>query len=104
MNQILMPFNPESARNAGKKSKRGPTKEVHVKTHMTALFEDLIQDLIKHKDKLSIQQKIRLVQLLSNYIVPKTKSVIDDDTLDKDRIDQIKIIYEHQEGNKEILD
>jgi len=99
-----MPFNPESARKAGSKSKRGPTKDVPVKTHMTALFEDLIQDLIKHKDKLSIQQKIRLVQLLSNYIVPKTKSVIDDDTLDKDRIDQIKIIYEHQEGNKVILD
>jgi hypothetical protein len=36
--------------------------------------------------------------------VPKTKSVKDDDTLDKDRIDQIKIIYEHQVGNKEILD
>ena len=42
---------------------------------MMLLFEDLIQDLIKNKDKLSIQQKIRLVQLLSNYIVPKTKSV-----------------------------
>jgi len=36
--------------------------------------------------------------------VPKTKSVIDDDTLDKNRINQIKIIYEHQLGNKPILD
>jgi hypothetical protein len=31
-----MPFNPESARNAGKKSKSGPTKEVPDKTHMIA--------------------------------------------------------------------
>jgi hypothetical protein len=99
-----MPFNPESARKAGSKSKRGPVKPPPVKTKMAQLFEDLIADLFKNKDKLSIQQKIRLVQLLSNYIVPKTKSVIDDDTLDKDRIDQIKIIYEHQEGNKPILD
>jgi hypothetical protein len=75
-----MPFNPESARKAGSKSKRGPTKEVPVKTQMMLLFEDLIQDLIKNKEKLSIQQKIRLVQMLSNYIVPKTKSVEDDFT------------------------
>jgi hypothetical protein len=75
-----MPFNPESARKAGSKSKRGPTKYVPVKTQMMLLFEDLIQDLIKNKEKLSIQQKIRLVQMLSNYIVPKTKSVEDDFT------------------------
>jgi len=75
-----MPFNPESARKAGSKSKRGPTKDVPLKTQMMLLFEDLIQDLIKNKEKLSIQQKIRLVQMLSNYIVPKTKSVEDDFT------------------------
>jgi hypothetical protein len=75
-----MPFNPESARKAGSKSKRGPTKDVPVKTQMMLLFEDLIQDLIKNKEKLSIQQKIRVVQMLSNYIVPKTKSVEDDFT------------------------
>ena len=75
-----MPFNSESARKAGSKSKRGPTKDVPVKTQMMLLFEDLIQDLIKNKEKLSIQQKIRVVQMLSNYIVPKTKSVEDDFT------------------------
>ena len=75
-----MSFNSESARKAGSKSKRGPTKDVPVKTQMMLLFEDLIQDLIKNKEKLSIQQKIRLVQMLSNYIVPKTKSVEDDFT------------------------
>ena len=99
-----MPFNHESARKAGTKSKRGPVKPPPVKTKMAQLFEDLIQDLIKNKDKLSIQQKIRLVQLLSNYIVPKTKSVVDDETLDKDKIEEIKIIFEPQEGNKPILD
>lgn len=71
---------------------------------MVQLFEDLIADLLKNKYKLSIQQKIRIVQLLSNYIVPKTKSVVDDETLDKDKINQITIVYDSQDGNKPILD
>ena len=99
-----MPFNPETARNAGSKSKRGPTKTPPVKTNMVQLFEDLIEDLLKNKDKLSIQQKIRIVQLLSNYIVPKTKSVIDEVTLNKDRIDQITIAYQDQPINHKIID
>ena len=99
-----MPFNPESARKAGSKSKRGPIKPPPVKTKMVQLFEDLIADLLKNKDKLSIQQKIRIVQLLSNYIVPKTKSVVDDETLDKDKINQITIVYDSKDGNKPILD
>jgi hypothetical protein len=84
-----MPFNPEFARKAGNKSKRGPVKPPPVKTKMAQLFEVLIHDLIKNKDKLSIQQKIRLVQLLSNYIVPKTKSVTDDLTLDNEKIEVV---------------
>ena len=88
-----MPFNPESARKAGSKSKRGPIKKPPVKTKMALLFEDLIQDLIKNKEKLSNQQKIRLVQLLSNYIVPKTKSVIDDATLNKGKKEKIEVIF-----------
>ena len=88
-----MPFNPESARKAGSKSKRGPIKKPPVKTKMALLFEDLIQDLIKNKEKLSNQQKIRLVQLLSNYIVPKTKSVIDDVTLNKGKKEKIEVIF-----------
>lgn len=92
-----MPFNPESARNAGKKSKRGPAKEVPVKTHMALLFEDLIQDLIKNKNKLSIQQKIRLVQLLSNYIVPKTRS-IDDYTVAEKNYKDLIINWEEEKN------
>ena len=101
-----MPFNPESARKAGSKSKRGAVKPPPIKTKMVQLYEDLIQDLIRNKEKLSIQQKIRLVQLLSNYIVPKTKSVIDEETINKDRIDEIRIVYQDQPINhsKNILD
>ena len=44
-----MPFNPESARKAGSKSKRGPIKEVPIKSQTMLLFKDLIQDIIKNK-------------------------------------------------------
>lgn len=54
----------------------------------------LFEDLIKNKQKLSIQQNIRLVSLLSIYIVPKTKSVIDNETLYKDKFKQVQIIIE----------
>jgi hypothetical protein len=64
----------------------------------------LLADLLKNKFNLSILQKIRSVQLLSNYFDPKTKSVVDDETLDKDKINQITIVYDLQDGNKPILD
>ena len=73
-----MPFNSESARNNGKKSKRGPSKEFLVKSQVMVLFEDLVQDLIKNIVKLSIKQKIRVVRMLLHYIGPKSKSVQDD--------------------------
>ncbi len=94
-----MPFNTESARKAGTKSKRGPVKSPPVKTKMAQLFEDLIHDLIKNKDKLSIQQKIRLVQLLSNYIVPKTKSV-DDDTIAEKKFKELIINWDEEKTYK----
>jgi uncharacterized protein YfkK (UPF0435 family) len=32
------------------------------------------------------------------------RNVCDDETLDKDKINQITIVYDSQDGNKEILD
>ena len=98
-----MPFNKETARKAGSKSKRGHVKQPPVKTKMAQLFEDLIADLFKNKDKLSIQQKIRLVQLLSNYIVPKTKSVVDDTITEKRFKDLIINWDEEKTYEKKVL-
>ena len=80
-----MPFNPESAKIAGSLSKRGPAKVLPptTKEKLNFLYEDLLEDLIiNHKD-LSNSEKIKLVQIISNYIVTKTKPIRDEATLEK---------------------
>ena len=43
-----MPFDPKTARNAGKKSKRGPAKkdELSIKEKMELLYEKVLDDLL----------------------------------------------------------
>ena len=80
-----MPFNPESAKIAGSLSKRGPAKVLHptTKEKLNILYEDLLEDLIINQKDLSNSEKIKLVQIISNYIVPKTKPIRDEATLEK---------------------
>lgn len=80
-----MPFNKETARLAGKKSKRGKAKQLAptVKDKMEILYESVLDHLIVHQAELSNSDRVRLVQSLSNYLLPKTKSVRDDFTLEK---------------------
>ena len=80
-----MPFNKETARLAGKKSKRGKAKKLDptVKDKMEILYESVLDHLIVHQTELSNSDRVRLVQSLSNYLLPKTKSVRDDFTLEK---------------------
>ena len=47
------------------------------------LYEGLLEDLIIDKKDLSNSEKIKLVQIISNYIVPKTKPIRDEATLEK---------------------
>ena len=80
-----MPFNPETAKAAGKRSKRGPSKVLPptTKEKLNILYEDLLEDLIINQKDLSNSEKIKLVQIISNYIVPKTKPIRDEATLEK---------------------
>ena len=80
-----MPFNPETAKAAGQKSKRGPTKllDPNIKEKMEILYEGVLDDLIIHQKELSMSERIKLVQIISNYILPKSKPVRDDITLEK---------------------
>lgn len=74
-----MAFNKETARLAGQKSRRGPAKklEPNIKEKMELLYEEVLDHLIMRQDELSNSDRVKLVQTLSNYIVPKTKSVSD---------------------------
>ena len=80
-----MPFNPESAKIAGSLSKRGPAKVLppSTKEKLNILYEGLLEDLIINQKDLSNSEKIKLVQIISNYIVPKTKPIRDEATLEK---------------------
>ena len=80
-----MPFDPKSARNAGKKSKRGPAKkeESTIKQKMELLYEEILDELLANQKSLTKTERVKLFVTLSNYIFPKTKSVRDKFTLDK---------------------
>ena len=78
-----MPFNPETAKAAGQKSRRGPSKllDPNIKEKMEILYEGVLDHLIMHQEDLSMSDRVKLLQSLSNYILPKTKPVRDDITL-----------------------
>jgi len=78
-----MPFDPKSAKNAGKKSKRGPAKKEipTVKEKMELLYEKVLDDLLVNQEKLTKTERVKIFVTLSNYIFPKTKSVRDQFTI-----------------------
>ena len=77
-----MPFNPKTA---GQKSRRGPSKllDPNIKEKMEILYEGVLDHLIMHQEDLSMSDRVKLLQSLSNYILPKTKPVRDEFTFDK---------------------
>ena len=80
-----MPFNSETAKLAGQKGKRGPSKalEPNIKEKMEIFYEGVLEHLIMHQSELSMSDRVKLPQSLSNYLLPKIKSVRDEFTLDK---------------------
>ena len=50
---------------------------------MEILYEGVLDHLIMHQSELSMSDRVKLLQSLSNYLLPKTKSVRDEFTLDK---------------------
>ena len=80
-----MPFDPNSAQKAGKKSKRGPAKKEgpSIKEKMELLYEKVLDDLLVNQEKLTKTERVKLFVTLSNYIFPKTKSVRDKFTLEQ---------------------
>ncbi len=80
-----MPFDPNTARNAGKKSKRGPAKKEAstIKQKMEFLYEEILDELLVNQKNLTKTERVKLFVTLSNYIFPKTKSVRDKFTLDR---------------------
>ena len=80
-----MPFNPETAKATGQKSKRGPSKvlDPNIKEKVEILYESVLDHLIVHQQELSMSERVKLLQSLSGYILAKTKPIRDEFTLDR---------------------
>jgi hypothetical protein len=80
-----MPFNSESARAAGKKSKRKSKKidPPTIKEKMELFYEKVLDDLLANQDKLTKTERVKLFVTLSGYIFPKTKPVRDTFTIEQ---------------------
>jgi hypothetical protein len=80
-----MPFDPKTAKKAGKKSRRGAAikQEPSIKEKMELLYEKVLDDLLKNQDKLTKTERVKLFVTLSGYILPKTKPVRDKFTLEE---------------------
>ena len=62
-----MPFDPNSAKKAGKKSKRGPAKKEgpSIKEKMEMLYEKVLDDLLVNQEKLTKTERVKLFVTLS---------------------------------------
>ena len=70
-----MPFDPNSAKIAGKKSKRGPAKkeEPSIKEKMEMFYEKVLGDLLINQHKLTKTERLKLFVTLSGHLFPKNK-------------------------------
>jgi hypothetical protein len=80
-----MPFDPNSAKKAGKKSKRVPAKKEgpFIKEKMELRYEKVLDDLLVNQEKLTKTERVKVFVTLSNYIFPITKSVREKFTMEK---------------------
>jgi len=72
-----MPFDPNSAKKAGNKSKRGPAKKEgpSIKEKMELLYEKVLDDLLINQEKFTKIERVKVFVTFSNCIFPKTNSV-----------------------------
>ena len=70
-------FDSNSAKKAGKKSKRGPAKkeEPSINDKMELLYEKVLDNLLVNQDKLTKTERVKLFVTLSGYLFPKNKPV-----------------------------
>jgi len=68
-----MPFTSESARHAGKKSKRGPSFKIShpIREKLKFVLEDQLDYFINNPDELSTSDRIKIFNTALNYLLPK---------------------------------
>ena len=86
-----MPFNSDTAREAGKKSKRGKARlGQELKERLEQLSNDLIESI--KIEELSSSDRVRLLGIVCSYILPKYKAITASNPIDEPKDITIRII------------
>lgn len=85
-----MPFNSDTARKAGKKSKRGPSFKIShpVREKLKFVLEDQLDYFINNPEELSTSDRIKIFNTALNYLMPKVPPANENSLIEK----QTKIV------------
>jgi len=80
-----MPFNSDTARKAGKKSKRGPSFKIShpVKEKLKFVLEDQLDYFINNPEELSTSDRIKIFNTALNYLMPKVPPADENSLIEK---------------------
>ena len=80
-----MPFNSDTARQAGKKSKRGPSFKIShpVREKLKFVLEDQLDYFINNPEELSTSDRIKIFNTALNYLMPKVPPADENSLIEK---------------------
>ena len=80
-----MPFNSETARQAGKKSKRGPSFKIchPVREKLKFVLEDQLDYFINNPEELTTSDRIKIFNTALNYLMPKVPPADENSLIEK---------------------
>ena len=80
-----MPFNSDTARQAGKKSRRGPSIKIShpVREKLKFVLEDQLDYFINNPEELSTSDRIKIFNTALNYLMPKVPPADENSLIEK---------------------
>ena len=80
-----MPFNSDTARQAGKRSKRGPSFKIShpVREKLKFILEDQLDYFINNPEELSTSDRIKIFNTALNYLMPKVPPADENSSIQK---------------------
>ena len=80
-----MPFNSDTARQAGKKSKRGPSFKIShpVREKLKFVLEDQLDYFINNPEELSTSDRIKILNTAIYYLMPKVPPADENSLIEK---------------------
>ena len=80
-----MPFNSDTARQPGKRSKRGPSFKIShpVREKLKFVLEDQLDYFINNPEELSTSDRIKIFNTALNYLMPKVPPADENSLIEK---------------------